>query len=126
MHADSIERPLPRQARAQLELAEAAAEGGGGGGAGGGGADLDSLRAAAAAAPKGEAGAEPRFALAQALTARGEAAEAIELLLAILRDDHGWAEGKAKELLFKTFDSLGAGHELTKRGRRRLANLLFN
>jgi thioredoxin-like negative regulator of GroEL len=31
-----------------------------------------------------------------------------------------------KSLLMKIFDSLGNGHAVTKMGRRKLANLLFN
>lgn len=40
--------------------------------------------------------------------------------------DKAWNEGAGKVLLMKIFDSLGNGHALTKRGRRKLANLLFN
>lgn len=40
--------------------------------------------------------------------------------------DRAWREEAGKGLLVKIFDSLGGGHDLVKRGRRKLANLLFN
>eukprot|EP00307_Rebecca_sp_RCC1486_P009600 CAMPEP_0119418244 /NCGR_PEP_ID=MMETSP1335-20130426/17752_1 /TAXON_ID=259385 /ORGANISM="Chrysoculter rhomboideus, Strain RCC1486" /LENGTH=396 /DNA_ID=CAMNT_0007443473 /DNA_START=41 /DNA_END=1228 /DNA_ORIENTATION=- len=108
-HKDALDRPRVRQAIAQLELvadvegAEGVAEGGG----------LDELRAAVAA---DDGAPEPKFALAQALVARGEPAEAIELCLAILRAERGWNEGAAKEFLFKIFDSLGGGARADEEG----------
>jgi len=66
-----------------------------------------------------------RYELAQTLLAGGEQGEAIDELLLIVRRDKHWEDGQARTLLLKLFDSLGNDHDLTKTGRRRLANYLL-
>ena len=65
-----------------------------------------------------------RYELAQRLLVSGEQADAIDELLLIVRRDKAWSDGAARLLLLKVFDALGSGHELTKKGRRRLSNFL--
>ena len=81
------------------------------------------LRALLEADPKDHAA---RFELAQVLLSEGDQASAIdELLLIVRRAPKNWEEGKAKDLLLKMFEALGNESELTKKGRRRLANYLL-
>ena len=68
---------------------------------------------------------ETRHALAQQLFAAARFEEAINHGLQLFRRDRDWNEGAAKALLLKFFDSLGDAHELTKKGRKRLTNMLF-
>lgn len=68
---------------------------------------------------------ETRHALAQQLFAAARFEEAINHGLQLFRRDRDWNEGAAKTLLLKFFDSLGDSHELTKKGRKRLTNMLF-
>jgi len=74
-----------------------------------------------------QAPANPKvhFQYATRLLASDRLEEGIEQLLRVVRLDREWEEGKAKTLLFKVFNSLGAKHELTVKGRKRLSNLLF-
>jgi putative thioredoxin len=46
-------------------------------------------------------------------------------LLTIIKRDRAWNDGAAKTLLFKAFDSLGAGDDRMKKARRRLSNILL-
>ncbi|KAJ1635333.1 Tetratricopeptide repeat-domain-containing protein [Pavlovales sp. CCMP2436] len=64
--------------------------------------------------------------LAGRLVARGEHEEAIEVCLALIKQDRAWNEEAGKVLLMKIFDSLGNGDALTKRGRRKFANMMFS
>ncbi|KAG8462751.1 hypothetical protein KFE25_004727 [Diacronema lutheri] len=114
------QRPLVRQALAQVELLVEGADADGADGADG---SVASLRARVAAELTN---LEAKQQLATRLVATGEQAEAIELCIEIIKQDKAWNEGAGKVLLMKIFDSLGNGHALTKRGRRKLANLLFN
>jgi putative thioredoxin len=96
---------------AALELAE------------GSGADLEPLRARLAT---DENDHQARYGLAEGLYAAGEAEEAIELLIELIRRDRAWNNEAARMLLLKIFDALGGGHELTRSGRRRLSSVLFS
>ena len=57
--------------------------------------------------------------------ARQRYGEAMEHALEIVRRDRAWDDGAGRRLLFRFFDTLGAGHEEVARARRRLALLLF-
>lgn len=47
------------------------------------------------------------------------------LVLQSIKLDRNHADGAAKALLFKVFDSLGEAHHAVKTGRRRLGQILF-
>ncbi len=98
-------------ALAALELAEK------------GGGDLEPLRARLAA---DENDHQARHDLAEGLYAAGQAEEAVELLLELVRRDRTWNNEAARTLLLKFFDALGGGDELTKSARRRLSSILFS
>ncbi len=98
-------------ALAALELAEK------------GGGDLEPLRARLAA---DEGDHQARYDLAEGLYAAGQAAEAVELLLELVRRDRTWNNEAARTLLLKFFDALGGADELTKSARRRLSSILFS
>ena len=68
---------------------------------------------------------QSRLDLAVALFAGGQQEEAIDALLEIQRRDAEWNDGAAKTQLFQFFDTLGGEHELTLKGRRKLASMLF-
>ena len=66
---------------------------------------------------------------------RDDGAGAVGELLFILKKDKKWAQTvekgsdvtakSARELLLQIFDALGSGSDVTKKGRRRLANILL-
>ena len=111
-HAKDLNLPDVRKAISTVELAADAPE------AGEGRAPSE-LRALLEANPKDHTA---RYELAQALLGSGDQEEAIEQLLLIVRRDKNWEEGKHRELLLKLFDALGNDNEITKKGRRKLAN----
>ena len=100
-------------------------------------AELDEAAGDTAAADLGETGElrakieadgndhQSRLDLAVALFAGGQQEEAIDALLEIQRRDAEWNDGAAKTQLFQFFDTLGGEHELTLKGRRKLASMLF-
>jgi len=51
--------------------------------------------------------------------------QAIDDLLEIITRKRDWNEEAARKQLVKFFEALGATHELTLSGRRRLSSLLF-
>ena len=51
--------------------------------------------------------------------------EAIEKLLAILKNDIEWDEGSAKAQLIKIFDSMKANDPIALKGRRQLSSIIF-
>lgn len=59
------------------------------------------------------------------LLLKGRFDQAIEMILGILKKDKNWNEGAAKNLLLNTFNALGPDSPVSKKGRRRLANILF-
>ncbi len=69
---------------------------------------------------------EARYDLALALYAAGNASEAIDQLLEIVRRDRGWNDEAARKQLLKLFEALGPTHELTVGGRRQLSSMLFS
>eukprot|EP00965_Chrysotila_dentata_P125552 4151051-Pleurochrysis_carterae.AAC.3 len=68
---------------------------------------------------------EVRYELAQSLMASDETERAVDELLTILKKEKTWNDGAARKLLLQIFDSLGFSHEITKKGRRRLANIML-
>lgn len=94
------------------------------------GRSLTELRAALEAEPLSHA---TRLELAQKLMGASDSDQAVDELLFILRktarkkEDAAAAEAAAaaKEYLFKVFDVLGPESDLSKTGRRRLANILL-
>ncbi|MBL4596676.1 MAG: co-chaperone YbbN [Robiginitomaculum sp.] len=66
-----------------------------------------------------------RFAYAQALSAKGQMAAAMDELFVILAVDLNWNEQAARIMLLKLFEAAGPTSELTAQGRRRLSSLLF-
>lgn len=86
----------------------------------------EELRALLEATPDAN---DVRYELAQAMLAAGREEEAMSELLQIIkhekRSGQVWNEGAAKTLVLQLFDSVGSDHELVKKGRRRLANILL-
>jgi len=109
---DKRDSPVLSSALAQLELAEAA-EGVG---------DTAQLQAAVAADANDH---QARLDLAAALTASGDAEEAIALLLESFRLDREWNDGAAKAQLLKLFESLGPKSAAAQAGRRKLASMIL-
>ncbi len=99
--------------RATLELAETGA----------GGVDLDTARHAAEAQPD-EMGAQ--YTYAEALIGASQLEPAVDLLLAMIARDRSWNEEAARQKLLTVFEALGAGHPVTRDGRRRLSSILFS
>ena len=102
-----------RAVQAELALKERAAQAG----------DLAPLRAKVEANPSD---LDARFALAQALDAKGTREEAIAELLEIIRRDRKWNEDAAKKHLLTLFDAMGPTDPRTLQGRRKLSSLLFS
>ncbi len=100
-------------ARAAIDLAESSADAG----------DVAGLQAAVDANP---ADLQARLDLANALYAGGQAEEALDHLLEIVRRDREWNEEAARKQIVKIFDALGPTHPLTLSGRRRLSSVLFS
>jgi len=69
---------------------------------------------------------QARYDLACAQYARGQTESAIDTLLDSIRKDREWEDGKARKLLLKMFDALGASHPLSQKGRRGLSSVLFS
>ena len=65
------------------------------------------------------------FELAQLLVEKNRAEEAIPLLLDILAIDRNWQEKKAHNTLMEVFKKLGQTNEAVKKGRKKLANIMF-
>ncbi|MFN0219376.1 MAG: thioredoxin [Hyphomicrobium sp.] len=110
---DKRSQPRAQSVAASIDLAEKAAATG----------DLRSLRARTVANPKDH---EARFELAVALAARDERAEALELLLDLMRIDRKWNDEAARKQLLQLFESWGPKEPLVAEGRRRLSSLLFS
>jgi putative thioredoxin len=69
---------------------------------------------------------QARFDLAVGLAASGERAEALDLLLDLVRIDRKWNEEAARKQLLQFFDAWGPKEPLVAEGRRRLSTLLFS
>jgi putative thioredoxin len=99
-------------ARAALELAEQAASLG----------DATELERKLTANPKDQ---QARFDLALALNARGKREEALDHLLAIVKQDRTWNDDAARKQIIQLFEAWGPMDELTVAGRRKLSAMLF-
>lgn len=69
---------------------------------------------------------QARFDLAVGLAANGERAEALDLLLDLVRMDSKWNDEQARKQLLQFFDAWGPKEPLVADGRRRLSSLLFS
>lgn len=96
-----------------LELAEKAADAG----------DLGDLREKVAANANDH---QARFDLAVALYAGGDADQAIDELVEIVRRDRKWNDDAARKEILKIFETLDPTHEVTVAGRRKLSAVLFS
>ena len=85
--------------------------------------DVDGLRRRLSDNPKDH---QARYDLAIGLAARGEKAEALELLLELFRLDRAWNEEAARKQLLQFFEAWGGKDPLVAEGRRRLSSLLFS
>ncbi len=103
-----------QSARSALELAEEGAAAAG---------QLGGLQRAVAA---DGADLRARYDLAVALFGAGQAEQAVDELLEVIRRDRNWNEQAARQQLLKVFDSLGPTNSLTIDSRRRLSSLLFS
>ncbi|HVZ05961.1 thioredoxin [Hyphomicrobium sp.] len=69
---------------------------------------------------------QARFDLAVGLAASGQKAEALDLLLDLVRMDASWNDEAARKQLLQFFDAWGPKEPLVAEGRRRLSSLLFS
>lgn len=84
--------------------------------------DAAALSSAVAANPKNHA---VRYDLATAQVAAFDIEGAIESLMAIVRADRDWDNGRARERIVAILEALGPLHPLTKPARRQLSSVLF-
>jgi putative thioredoxin len=68
---------------------------------------------------------QARFDLALALNGKGQRAEALDHLIAIVKRDRKWNDDGARKQLVQFFDAWGPTDEATVEGRRRLSSILF-
>jgi putative thioredoxin len=99
-------------ARAALELAEQAKTLG----------PISELEQKVAANPLDH---QARFDLALALNGKGQRADALENLIAIVKRDRKWNDDGARKQLVQFFDAWGPTDEATIDGRKRLSSILF-
>ena len=99
-------------ARAALEIAEQAKTLG----------PIDELEQKVAANPLDH---QARFDLALALNGKGQRADALEHLIAIVKRDRKWNDDGARKQLVQFFDAWGPTDEATIDGRKRLSSILF-
>ena len=64
--------------------------------------------------------------LALALFASGANEEAMDTLLASIKQDNAWQDGAAKAQLFEIFNALGHTHPAVVAARRKLSTYLFS
>lgn len=84
---------------------------------------LDDLRVRVTADPKDY---QARYDLAVGLAALDERAEALDLLLDLVRLNRTWNDQAARKQLLQFFDAWGAKEPLVAEGRRRLSSILFS
>lgn len=65
------------------------------------------------------------YELAELMIEKNRTEEAIPLLLDILSINRNWEEKKANNKLLEVFKKLGQTSEAVKKGRKRLANIMF-
>lgn len=99
--------------KASLELAEQSAELD----------DLGELEAKLAANPEDN---QARFDLAIALNGKNRRSDAIDHLIAIIKQDREWNEDGARKQLLQFFESWGVMDPASVEGRRKLSSVLFS
>lgn len=109
---DKREVAAVRRVEAAIQLAEKGATSG----------DLSKLKRRLEENPQDH---QARFDLAVGLAASGDRAEALDLLLDLVRMDAGWNEDAARKQLLQLFDAWGPKEPLVIEGRRRLSSILF-
>jgi putative thioredoxin len=109
---DKREVAAVRSVEAALLLAEKASTAG----------DLSTLKQRLEQNPKDH---QARFDLAVGLASSGERAEALDLLLDLVRMDSQWNDEAARKQLLQFFDAWGPKEPLVTEGRRRLSSILF-
>ena len=114
LEEDRQARPEVRDALAAVQLAERAGEGE---------SEIQPLRDKLAAHPND---LQLHQDLALALFASGENENAMDILLASIKQDDGWQNGAAKEQLFEIFNALGHNHGAVVAARRKLSTYLFS
>lgn len=110
---DKQELAVVRSVEAAIVLAEKSSSAG----------DIAALRRRVAGEP---ADKQARFDLAVSLAASDEKAEALELLLDLVRIDRKWNDEAARKQLVQLFDAWGPKEPLVADGRRRLSSILFS
>ena len=86
-------------------------------------ADTEALRARLAADPKDH---QARYDLAVALFGAGQAEQAIDELVELVRRDRVWNDEAARKQLVKIFEALGFADPIAQQGRRKLSSVLFS
>ena len=66
-----------------------------------------------------------KFDLASLYVEKGKLEQSSGLLLELIGQNKNWENKKAQTLLLEVFKKLGNEHETTKKGRKKLATLLF-
>ncbi len=69
---------------------------------------------------------QARFDLAVALNAKGQRAEAVEQLLAVVKKDRKWNDDGARKQLVQFFEAWGPTDPATIEGRKKLSSILFS
>jgi len=85
--------------------------------------ELAALREASAKNPNDHA---KRIELAKALFASGDKEGAIDELLASIKIDKEWEDGKARGQLLEFFEALGFADPVSVAGRKKLSSVLFS
>ena len=114
LEEDRQNRREMRDALAAVQLAERAGEGV---------SEIQPLRDKLAAQPDD---LQLHQDLALALFASGENEDAMDVLLASIKQDDGWQDGAAKKQLFEIFNALGHAHGAVVAARRKLSTYLFS
>ena len=84
------------------------------------------LEAMVDAVARNPADHQARFDLAVALNAAGRREEAMDELVTIVRKARDWNEDAARKQLVQFFEAWGPKDEMTLKGRRKLASVLFS
>ena len=114
LEKDRQEQPEMRDALAAVHLAERAGDGA---------SEIQPLRDKLAAQPND---LQVHQDLALALFASGKNEEAMDILLASIKQDDGWQDGAAKKQLCEIFNALGHTHGAVIAARRKLSTYLFS
>ena len=114
LEEDKQGQPEMRDALAAVKLAERAGDNA---------SEIQPLRVKLAAQPDD---LKVHQDLALALFASGANEEAMDILLASIKQDNAWQDGAAKAQLFEIFNALGHTHSAVVAARRKLSTYLFS